>query len=84
MIESPLIDEIVSEAVARACHESILEFLRVRFGAVPSELEDRIRSVQGKDDLARLTRSAATCSDLESLSPSLYVSYRASTPIETS
>lgn len=88
MIESPLIDEIVSEAVseaeAKARHESILEILRARFEAVPSGLEGRIRSVQDKDGLARLTRSAATCSDLDSFSQSLEVPDRASTPVRTS
>jgi hypothetical protein len=76
MIESPLIDEIVSEAVAKARHESIIEVLWSRFGAVPSELGDRIRSVQDKDGLARLTRSAATCRDLEAFSQSLRILLR--------
>jgi hypothetical protein len=84
MIESPLIDEMVSEAEAKARHESILEFLRARFDAVPSDLEGRLRTVQDKDELARLTRSAATCGDLDSFSQSLDVPGRGSTPIETS
>ena len=88
MIESPLIDEIVSEAVTEtegeARHELIIEFLRARFYAVPSELERRIRSVQDKDGLARLTRSAATCRNLVSFSQSLDVPDRATTPVETS
>jgi hypothetical protein len=84
MIESPLIEEIVSEAVSEARHDSIIEFLRSRFGAVPSDLEDRIRSVQDKVELACLTRLAATSSDLDSFSQSPDVPDRASTAIETS
>jgi hypothetical protein len=92
MIESPLIEEIVSEAVAEAVaeadaearHDSIIEFLRSRFGAMPTDLEDRIRSVQDKDGLAHLTRSAATCRDLEAFSRTLDVPGRASTAIEAS
>jgi hypothetical protein len=34
MIESPLIQQIV----ARAKHESIVQFLEARFGAVPAEV----------------------------------------------
>jgi hypothetical protein len=75
MIESPLIDEIVSEALSEAepkiRQDSILEVLRARFDAVPSELEDRIRSVLDRDALTQLTRSAAACKDLESFRNSL-------------
>jgi hypothetical protein len=45
--------------------------LRARFDAVPSELEDRIRSVLDRDALTQLTRSAAACKDLESFRNSL-------------
>jgi hypothetical protein len=79
MIESPLIDEIVSEAVAEAeskaesktSHRLIIEFLRTRFGDVPTELEDRIRSVLDKDALMQMTRNAAACSDLQAFQKSL-------------
>ncbi len=75
MIESPLIDEIVSEAVSKAeskgRHETIIEVLRVRFGDVPTELENRIRSVLDKDALTQMTRNAAACKDLETLQKAL-------------
>jgi hypothetical protein len=71
MIESPLIDEIVSEAEVKARHEDIIEVLRTRFGAVPSELADRIRSVTSEDGLTQLIRSAAMCKDLEVFGKSL-------------
>ena len=44
MIESPLIDELISEAR----HEAVNEFLRTRLRDVPAELESRMRSVQDK------------------------------------
>ena len=79
MIESPLIDEIVSEAVAEAeskaelktSHKLIIEVLKARFGDVPTELEDRIRSVLDKDALMQMTRNAAACSDLQAFQKSL-------------
>jgi hypothetical protein len=44
MIESPLIQEIVAEAVAEAMHKSILSLLRARFGDVPAVVEEELRA----------------------------------------
>jgi hypothetical protein len=75
MIESPLIDELFdelfAERLAEGRHESILEVLKARFGEVPAELENRIRSVQDKDALTHMTRSAAACRDLAAFQKSL-------------
>ena len=71
MIESPLIDELISEAESKARQETIIEFLRTRFGDVPTELEDRSRSVLDKDALMQMTRNAAACPDLETFQKSL-------------
>jgi hypothetical protein len=71
MIESPLIDEIVSEAEVKARHEAIIEFLRARFSSVPSDLEDRIRSVSDEKVLTLLIRSAAIGNDVEAFGKSL-------------
>lgn len=67
MIKSPLIEEIVAEATAAATatHKSVLEFLSGRFGDVPAEIEQRIRSTVTDDELSALTRLAATCSTLD-------------------
>ncbi len=67
MIESPLIDELISEAR----HEMLVEFLRARFGKIPVDLENRIRTVQDKDELTQMTRSAAACRDLAAFQKSL-------------
>jgi hypothetical protein len=75
MIESPLIDELVSEAVSEAesktLHKAILEVLKTRFGDVPAELENRIRSVMDNDILTQMTRDAAACKDLAAFQKSL-------------
>jgi len=79
MIESPLIDELVSEAEAKAkaeaeaetSHKLIIEVLRTRFDAIPTELESRIRSVLDQDALMQMTRSAAACPDLGTFEKSL-------------
>jgi hypothetical protein len=62
MIESPLIQELVS---ARS-HKDILAFLETRFRPVPPELVDQIRAVVDDDQLSELARRAASCQDLES------------------
>ena len=67
MIESPLIQEIVAEAL----HENILEVLRSRFGEIPPDVESRLRSVLDQGRLTELTRSAATCPDLDAFSKAL-------------
>lgn len=67
VIESPLIDEIVSEAVSHAQIEarqqSVFEFLNARFGTVMEDDESPIRSVS---DPEILTHSAAACDTLQS------------------
>ncbi len=75
MIESPLIDEIVSEAVSEAesktLHKAIIEVLKTRFGDVPSELENRIRLVLDQDVLMQMTQQAAACQELKAFQKSL-------------
>jgi hypothetical protein len=65
MIESPLIQEIVAEAQAKAKHESILTFLRARFGRVPRKLAAALRRIQDQRQLTELVALAARCPDLE-------------------
>jgi hypothetical protein len=73
MIESPLIKEVFAEELAKAAaeaeskarHEAIIEVLSTRFGEIPTDLQDRIRSVQDKKILSQMTRDAAACKDLD-------------------
>jgi hypothetical protein len=65
MIESPLIQEIVAEAVAEAMHKSILGLLQKRFGEPPSDIENAVRAVLNENRLAELTVAAGTCADLD-------------------
>ncbi len=61
MIESPLIKEIVAEKT----QETILEFLQARFGTVPEQVDQRLRTVRGEKKLKALIKLAARCPDLD-------------------
>ncbi len=61
MIESPLIQEIV----ARTKHETIVQFLDGRFGAVPADVAVQLKGILDEERLEDLTRYAARCPDLE-------------------
>jgi hypothetical protein len=63
--ESKARKEAMQEGMQEAMQGAIIEVLRTRFGEVPAELENRIRSVQDQDDLTQMTRQAAACRDLE-------------------
>jgi hypothetical protein len=67
MIESPLIQEIVAEAV----HDTILDFLRARFGDPSPDLEGKLRAVSDKGRLSELTRIAAICPNLDAFRQAL-------------
>ncbi|MBW3595839.1 MAG: DUF4351 domain-containing protein [Planctomycetes bacterium] len=71
MIESPLIHEVVAEAVAEAQHEMILKFLRSRFGKVPADLESQIRSVLDSERLSELGGVAGSCQNLDAFRQAL-------------
>ncbi len=77
MLESPLLDDIfmekygnlltkkTSEAARQSAQRSIITILETRFGAVPRELADEIKSVADEDQLQKLVQTAASCPDLE-------------------
>jgi hypothetical protein len=69
MIESPLIEEIVSEATAeieaKATVNTILTVLRVRIGPIPPELDSTLRSIQDVRKLEHLVEAAARCESLD-------------------
>ena len=61
MIESPLINEILAENT----QEAILRFLQARFGDVPEEVVQRLRSISADRKLKALIKHAAQCPTLE-------------------
>jgi hypothetical protein len=68
MIESPLIQEIVEEAMAKgeakAKHQAIIDVLESRFDAIPGEVKIRLQAIQDLKKLDDLIRLAARCGDL--------------------
>jgi hypothetical protein len=60
LIESLLIREVVAEALQKG----LLEALRARFGAVPTELEAEVRSILDETVLDTAIGLAASCPDL--------------------
>jgi hypothetical protein len=60
MIESPLIQELQAEAV----HDTILGFLKARFGPVPRDIRKLLRAVLDEKKLKKLTVAAARCADI--------------------
>jgi hypothetical protein len=64
MIESPLIDRIVTRAVVKASQEYILKALQGRFGTIPEDLAGAVRCVQDGDRLDDLHDFAVVCPDV--------------------
>lgn len=68
MIESPLINELQSEARAegemRGCALSVLRILEVRFTSVAPELRESLLRVRDERRLVALLDEAAQCPDL--------------------
>jgi hypothetical protein len=64
MIESPLIQELLTEKSCARAHEDILAVLKARFGEVPRDLSEDIQAVVKDRHLRALVRKAALCSDL--------------------
>ena len=64
MIESPLIKEIVDETKQAAKQEAIVEVLQARFGTVPDDFRERLRSVRAEKKLNIFIKHAAQCADL--------------------
>jgi hypothetical protein len=60
MIESPLLQELLAEQT----HKTILNFVRARFGPVPTEVVTALRAITTDDRLQELAVHAASCQDL--------------------
>jgi hypothetical protein len=74
VVELPLIQEILAERV----HKDILTVLESRFGEVPEDLADQIRSVSNDNKLTELIRKAASSASLESFRRAVKSSSRTS------
>jgi hypothetical protein len=65
MIESPVLQRLLSEVSAQAQQRAILTFLRRRFGSVPSDLAAAVQGVMDEQTLEALTEAAADSPTLE-------------------
>jgi hypothetical protein len=68
MIESPLLTEIVEEAMAKgavqAKQQDIVEVLETRFALLPTQLVSTLQSIRDLKKLGDLHRHALRCADL--------------------
>jgi hypothetical protein len=64
VIESPLIQELLTENTCATTREAVLAVLEARFGEVPRDLSEDIQAVVSDKQLRALVRKAALCSDL--------------------
>jgi predicted transposase YdaD len=65
MIKSPLIQEVVQEAVVEQRHRDILRVLELRFGSVPPDIAQALQAVTKQKRLDALFDHAHLCPDLE-------------------
>ena len=63
-IESPLYDEVGEIFRHRARQDDILFVLESRFGPLPSDLREGVKTVTGDDRLDHLLRMSVVCPDL--------------------
>jgi hypothetical protein len=67
MIESPLLQKWFAEKI----QETILEFLKARFGTVPRDVTRLLREIKSERKLQKLAGIAAKCPDLEAFREAL-------------
>src|SRR5439155_26645139 len=65
MIESPLIQEIMTKSAAERSHKHIVSVLEERFGRVPEDAVANLSLVLDEDQLDGLLKQAMRCSDLD-------------------
>lgn len=65
MIESPVLQNLLVEVRAKERQESIVTFLKTRFGPVPVEILQAIRGIADQERLEQMTELAAGCPSLE-------------------
>jgi hypothetical protein len=66
MIESPLLQEIITEERAQVLRKAILIFLSSRFGTEAGELGAELKAIDDEDRLTELIKWAMTCRSLKS------------------
>jgi hypothetical protein len=64
MIESPLIQELVTETTLQTMRRAIVRILLGRFGTLPAELEAELRIVTNEKQLDELLSYSVQCPDL--------------------
>ncbi len=65
MIDSPLIQEVLQEVAAERSHETITAVLEGRFGSVPPQIVNQLRTILDAQKLLELARHAGTCPTLQ-------------------
>jgi predicted transposase YdaD len=65
MIESPLIQEIMSRSKREGLQQGIVKILEVRFGSVPPDVALHLGAIMDEQALTELNVRAALCSDME-------------------
>ena len=83
MIESPLIQEIVSESERAGRVKTIGCFLEARFGTVTPTVTAGLEQLKEDEPLVRLTRQAAICESLKAFEDGLRQELTAPTPTST-
>ena len=73
MIESPLIQELVDEAVLSQKQKDILQILKVRFGDVPAEVSAKVEAKRALDELEPLFDASATAPSLDAFKERLQI-----------
>ncbi len=64
MIESPVLQELLTEREVETRHQDLLRFLRARFGTLPEDLEAAVKVIQQSPRLEELIEWSAQCPDL--------------------
>jgi hypothetical protein len=69
--ENPFLARIERQGELKNAHEFVLGFLEDRFGAVPEELQQRVRRITELDRLRVLRRNAARCDSLQAFADTM-------------
>ena len=83
MIESPLIQEIVTQAEQGTRVKDILRFLEVRFRGLTPTITAGLEQVKGEENLLRLLDHAAACASLQAFEAALRQELPAPPPVST-
>jgi hypothetical protein len=71
MSKSPIFEEIVHEGEVRGQRNAIVTFLAERFGPVPGEIIEALKSLEEEAELSRLLRATARCASLDEFAEQL-------------